>query len=92
MTEFWLIVTLCAMSTLNVAPSGPHQPTLSSDCSEYRVDEPFPSIQACRLHQSYLKSLPLERHKVTASLCTAGLDQERIGELPSLSVALGDPA
>jgi hypothetical protein len=92
MSEFWLIVTLCAIPTISGTPYEARQPIVSSDCAEYRVEASFPSVQACRLHQVYLNDLPLERRKVTASLCTAGLDGARLRELPLLSVALGDHA
>jgi hypothetical protein len=92
MSEFWLIVTLCALPTISGTPYGTSQPISSSDCAEYRVEASFPSIQACRLHQIYLNDLPLERRQITASLCTSRLDRARLGELPLLSVALGDHA
>jgi hypothetical protein len=92
MSAFWLIVTLCAIPTVSGTPYGTSQPILSSDCAEYRVEPSFPSIQACRLHQIYLNDLPLERRQIMASLCTSRLDRARLGELPLLSVALGDHA
>jgi hypothetical protein len=92
MSEFWLIVTLCAISTISDTPYGATQAIVSSDCAEYRVETSFPSVQACRLHQIFLNDLPLERRKITASLCTARLDRARLGELPLLSAALGDHA
>ena len=92
MSEFWLIVTLCAMPTISDTPYGAGQPVLSSECAEYRVETAFPSVQACRLHQIYLNDLPLERRRIMASLCTARLDPARLGKLPLLSTALGDHA
>jgi hypothetical protein len=92
MSEFWLIVTLCAVPTTSDTPYGVGQPILSSECAEYRVETSFPSIQACRLHQVYLNDLPQEHRRIMASLCTARLDPARLGELPLLSTALGDHA
>lgn len=92
MSEFWLIVTLCAMPTISGTPYGSSQPILSSECAEYRVETSFASIQACRLHQTYLNDLPLQGRQIAASLCTSRLDRARLGELPLLSAALGDSA
>jgi hypothetical protein len=93
MSEFWLIVTVCAAPTISGVPYGAHRPILSSECAEYRADGSFPSIEACRLHQTYLKDLPLERGMITASLCTAEVDRARLGNLPVLgAAALSDPA
>jgi hypothetical protein len=92
MHEFWLIVTLCAAPMVGDSANDTSRPISSSDCAEYRVESPFPSIQACRLHQANLNSVPLERRRVIASLCTARLDPARLGELPLLSATLGDPA
>jgi hypothetical protein len=92
MSEFWLIVTLCTIPTITDTPYGVGQPVLSSDCAEYRTETSFPSIQACQLHQIYLNNVPLEPRRITASLCTAGLDSARLRELPLLSTALGDHA
>ena len=92
MSEFWLIVTLCAIPTISETPYEAGQAILSSDCAEYRVETSFPSIQDCRLHQTFLNDLPLERRSLTASLCTSRLDRGRLQEMPLLSAALGDHA
>jgi hypothetical protein len=92
MPEFWLIVTLCAMPTISATPYASTEPIVTSDCAEFRVETSFPSVEACRLHQTYLNNLPLERRQITAFLCTAGLNRARLKELPLLSAALGDTA
>jgi hypothetical protein len=92
MSEFWLIATLCAAPTISDVPYGAHPSTLSSECAEYLVEGSFPSIQACQLHQIYLKNFRLEGRMLTASLCTTELDRERLGTLPLLSAGISDPA
>jgi hypothetical protein len=91
-SEFWLIVTLCAVPSLTGAPYGAERSLSSSDCAEFRVDGSFPSIDACRLHQATLRHLPWDRRQLIASLCTATLDEARLGKLPLLSTELGSPA
>jgi len=92
MSEFWLIVTLCALPTIHwhALRSEPADPELRLLRLSYRALIPF--HRGCRLHQIYLNRVPLERHKITASLCTARLDRARLGELPLQSIALGDHA
>jgi hypothetical protein len=92
MHEFWLIVTLCAVPSAGEPADAPSRPISSADCAEYRVESSFPSIAACRLEQAHLNSAPPEQRRMIASLCTAGLDPVRLGELPLLSATLGDPA
>jgi hypothetical protein len=92
MSEFWLIVTLCAIPAISDTPYEAGRPILSSDCAEYRVETSFTSIQACRLHQIHLNNVSLEPRQIMASLCTARLDPARLEELPLLSTALGDHA
>jgi hypothetical protein len=92
MSEFRLIVTLCAIPTISDTPYGAAQPSLSSHCAEYRVDGSFASVEACRLHQVHLNDLPLEGREITAYLCTARTDRARLRDLPLLSAALGDHA
>jgi len=92
MSEIWLIVTLCVVPTLGEETFATNAPLRSSDCAEYRVERSFPSFQDCQLHQIHLNSIPLARRRIMASLCTAQLDPERIGEFPLLSQALGNQA
>jgi hypothetical protein len=92
MSEFWLIATLCVAPTISDVPYGADPPILSSECAEYLVEGSFPSIQACQLHQIYLKDLLLEGRMLTASLCTTELDRERLGNLPLLDAGTSDPA
>ena len=92
MSEFWLIVTLCAAPMISSTPYEGQERILSSDCAEYRVGTSFPSLEDCRLHQIYLDDLPLEPRRLTASLCTARMDRARLQEFPLLSTVLGDHA
>ena len=92
MSEFWLIVTLCVVPTIGDTTYETSQSALTSECAEYRVEDSFPSIQACRLHQMHLNRIPLERRRMMAFLCSARLDSERLGELPLLGTVLGDHA
>lgn len=92
MSEFWLIVTLCVVPTIGDAIYDSGQSVLSSECAEYRVENSFSSIQECRLHQMKLSNIPLEGRRMMAFLCSAKLDSDRLGDLPLLSVVLGDRA
>ena len=92
MAEFWLVVTLCLAPAVGTAPYGAHHSVLTTDCAEYRAEPSFSSIESCRLHQTFLHTLPVEHRTVAATLCTRGLDRQRLEDLPLLSAALGDRA